>query len=694
MERPFAIPDWARRGALRWCWLGGRGLAYAKRGGARFETYTWLEDWFDHSFDSGTVARLREVGFNLVTIPFYSGFGLRVEAPWMAAAAAVVDRLHRHGLRVLAAIDTGGLCPETMAGEVAEWAEWVHRTADGRPMWAEPDSYWRWVPDVTHPGYRDYLCGVIDQAVGAGCDGIWLHELAPRCGHGADAVADWREFIDLYTDFYRRKCGYLDQAYLDPPPLEVPGDPLWLDWMDFWQRRFVTSLSILNGHLKTADPQRLTVASGPFQEHHLWERYRVHVDAVHVANRWRPAVEHGDVVSQAAIFLIADAAGLVAFGDGLSRDAGGQTDLPTGPEIELMLAEGMFFGGQSVSAAWAGLPEGNAAAAPLDEPYGAVQPWHCAFERHDRFEALKQFCDFAREVEALHQPKESAATIAILHSRDSLRFEREATVLNLRAAQLACLRRHLPADILVSDDLAELDRYDVLIVPEQPCLSQTALSRISAWVRAGGGLILVGEAGVRARRGRLRPPNWLASALGVGGSRWSLPNAEVVAAGNGRVLALPALGVEPFAYPSDAPDPSAGWDWLVDAVHDVSAWPVPVIVEGPDTLFCRAYWLSGGNLAVMLLNYQRGTPAEELLLVLNLDWPAGVPEAVMHFPGAAPGGVELRPTRFDTAVEIRVPRVDVYAVIEVRAQSLKQRRAAALAEPLPETEPAGGEPAV
>ena len=689
LDRSWPLPRWAARGRLRWCWLGGRGLTWYKRSGARVETFTWLEDWFAHCFQPQTIDRLANAGFNLVTIPAFGGFGRRTEAPWMEQLTGIVKRCQDAGLRTLAAVDLGGLCLETMPADGVPFEDWLHRTPDGQVVHPRPEQYWRGLPDLTCPGYRAWLGDLLVELLESGFDGLWLADTEPRYGYAQEAVEAWRVFLADYTDFYDRKCGYPTYAFLDPPAREVPGDPLWLDWIDFWQQRFVDAIADYNNRIKSYDDQRLTVISGAFQEAHPWEGYRGHVDGVHLQNPWSPGVESDEVVSQAAIYLISDAAELLAFGDGLRREGAGLCDLPAADNCELALAEGMFFGGQPASAGWAGYPEGIDAASPLNGAFERIEPWQCAFERGDRLEVVRRFNKFCERQVALHGSIRSAATIAILHSRDSLRFEREATILNLRAAQLACLRRHIPADVLVSDDLAKLEQYDVLIVPEQACLSQAALDRVAGWVKAGGGLILVGEAAVRARRGRLRPPEWLGRALGLGGSRWSLPNAEVVHAGAGRVLALPALGVEPFVYRLDTPDPSAGWEWLTDAIHDVSTWQLPVTLDGPETLFCRSYWLDNGDLAVMLLNYDVDHPADDVALSLNLDWPSGVPEVVLHRPGDEHDGVSLQPSRESDSVRVRLPRINIYAVAEVRAEPRQPRRIAAerLAEPAAAAEP-------
>ncbi|MCC7495625.1 MAG: hypothetical protein IT204_24960 [Fimbriimonadaceae bacterium] len=662
--------------------MGFAGAAFLKRAGARAETYTWLEEWLDHQASEGLLAKVAGAGFNLLTVPYWSGFGVAVEAPAMAAAAELASRARRHGMRCLAVCDLGGICLETVPRAHPEVLPWLLREPGGELLRAE--QYWRAQLDFTDPDCREWLGLVFEAALDDGFDGLWLHDAEPRRGYQPAATDAWREFITSYTDFYQRKCGYPPDADLAPPPLEAPGDPLWMDWDDFWHHRYASALADFNRRIKQHHRERLLVVSGGFQEHHRWERYRHLVDAVHTVNPWCPGIEHGEVVSQASQYLIADAAGVLNFGDGVRRRGHDLADLPAGRQVELGLAEALFYGGQPLSAPWALLPEGTGAATPLAATFGRLEPWHTALERPDRASTVQRLLRFAQETARLHASGESAATIAILHSRDSLRFDSYTTVLNLRAAQVACLRRHLPADVLNSDDLATLERYDVLVVPEQPCLSQAALGRICTWVRSGGGLVLVGEAAVRARRGRLRPPDTLAVMLGLAGDRWSLPNAEVVMAGAGRVLALPALGVEPYVYTPDSPDPSAGWEWLADAVHDVSAWPLPVTVWAPETLFCRAYRLEDGSLAVMLLNVAAEQPVEDAELVLHLDWPAGVAGATLLAPERPADGVALEVRGDGGEACLKLPRIEVYAVVEVRVVGGGLRRAGSAAEALPE----------
>ena len=664
-QRPYPIPTWAQRGRLRWTWVVAEGLTFFKRGGANVETYTWMDVWEAHCHEEATVARLAEAGFNCLTTHFFSGFGLIAEAPEIERARALARCCHDYGLRVLAYITLAALCPETFRHEVPQMDDWLARDPGGRPLWAGPRHYWRVRPSLAHPDYRAYLGRVIEAALAEGdFDGVWFEGCEPVISYCATYRRRWQEFIASHTDFYQRKCHYPDIKFLEPPPVCVPGDPLWMDWETFCQQLFIETLRELHGQVKAYGSDKLLVASGALQEHLPWEEYAAYLDAVYLPNPWAPGVRNQHISNQSALYLLADAAGLTAIGSGYRlREDTYFHDLPSVEEGLLHVAEGLFFGGQASSAHWAMLPQGADRVRPLDLVF-ECEPWSCAFERPDRFEMLQTFHAFCERTARLHHPYRSAATIAILHSRESLLFDRETTLLNLRAAQLACLKNHLPCDILPSRELSRLEEYDVLIVPEQPCVSKEAMAQVVEFVRAGGGLILFGQAAARARRGRFRPVGWLRQALGLGEEPAPLPNAQVVAVGAGRVLSLPVLAVEPAEYAPHDPDPSGQWDWLADAVRDISAQPVPVTLEGPPTLLCRPYYLADGTLVVHLLNYDVEHPVGNARLIVRFDVAADR-EAVCYRPEDENFGTPLDWLAAPGGFALPLPPIIVYAVVEL-----------------------------
>ena len=103
---------------------------------------------------------------------------------------------------------------------------------------------------------------------------------------------------------------------------------------------------------------------------------------------------------------------------------------------------------------------------------------------------------FARERESLTHGARRRADIAMLSSPEAIRGRGAAWTVDdapLRGAYHTVASDGLTADILYDADLPEhLQRYQTLVVPEQRFVSRAAGARIDAFVRNGGGLVVVG----------------------------------------------------------------------------------------------------------------------------------------------------------------------------------------------------------
>jgi hypothetical protein len=89
------------------------------------------------------------------------------------------------------------------------------------------------------------------------------------------------------------------------------------------------------------------------------------------------------------------------------------------------------------------------------------------------------------------------ADIAILNSETSHIARSRQPNINetpLRGAFVSLLEGGWTSHILLEEDLAsELGKYQTLVLPEQPVLDSETISRVREFVRAGGGLVVVGE---------------------------------------------------------------------------------------------------------------------------------------------------------------------------------------------------------
>jgi hypothetical protein len=90
-----------------------------------------------------------------------NGFSIPSEAGQRAILRDYIDECHRQGIRVMAYHSVANLFWEDMDEHVPESKAWVSL---GRVT--------RYMADLSHPGWRDYLKQHIDVAIDAGADGI------------------------------------------------------------------------------------------------------------------------------------------------------------------------------------------------------------------------------------------------------------------------------------------------------------------------------------------------------------------------------------------------------------------------------------------------------------------------------------------------------------------------------------------
>lgn len=111
---------------------------------------------------------------------------------------------------------------------------------------------------------------------------------------------------------------------------------------------------------------------------------------------------------------------------------------------------------------------------------------------------------FAREREPWCRGSESAAPVAVLHSASTHQtagnglYDPGPSLDRIRGAHQALQELHVPHDIRTADDLLrEIDRYRVILLPEQVWLPHELDDPLLAWVRRGGRLIATGRVSPR-----------------------------------------------------------------------------------------------------------------------------------------------------------------------------------------------------
>ena len=117
---------------------------------------------------------------------------------------------------------------------------------------------------------------------------------------------------------------------------------------------------------------------------------------------------------------------------------------------------------------------------------------------------IAEAATFARERAPWLKGTESAAYVAVLHSATTHRlagnglYDPGPSLDRVRGAHQALTELHHPHDIVSEESLLrDLDRYSVVVLPEQVALPDTLDEPLMEWVRRGGRLIASGRVATR-----------------------------------------------------------------------------------------------------------------------------------------------------------------------------------------------------
>jgi hypothetical protein len=191
-----------------------------------------------------------------------------------------------------------------------------------------------------------------------------------------------------------------------------------------------------------------------------------------------------------------------------------------------------------------------------------------------RHEVAGQAVEFARAREAVCRGSRSDAYVAVLHAAETHRragnglYDPGPSLDRIRGAHQALVELHHPHDVLTAQGLLwDLDRYRVVVLPEQTALPPEVDAPLTEWVRRGGRLIAAGLVSPRVIEdlptfaleevlgvrwtGRTGPEGFVS----VGGLpiRIAVPVQHVSLAGAEVVQPFLTSGIEGAALPAESP---------------------------------------------------------------------------------------------------------------------------------------------
>ncbi len=193
MAEPRERPEWLCADRVHYVELPEPPSVQRYIGGQRAD----VEETYDACISGDALARLKANGAELVSIRFFSGFGLEFEAAEQEHAREFVARAHDVGLRAAARISIGWCVPETLIQEEPDSQNWMQLTHDGKSVWGTQSFQCR--PCYNSEGWLRYVEKAAGLASDAGIDLILFdgagYSPTVRACHCPLCVASFRDFL-------------------------------------------------------------------------------------------------------------------------------------------------------------------------------------------------------------------------------------------------------------------------------------------------------------------------------------------------------------------------------------------------------------------------------------------------------------------------------------------------------------------
>ncbi|NOZ94528.1 MAG: hypothetical protein GXP47_07300 [Acidobacteria bacterium] len=395
-----------------------------------------------------------------------------------------------------------------------EHPDWAQVGIDGRravffgtlpdmPFWVCPTCEDVWVTPA-HPEYRSLILQQVRLMAATGLDGIWLDVPFLRSDFGDGWTDQWPDMGSAARSLFSAETGLV----LPPPPLAPAwNEPAWRGFIR-WRYRLIRGfLDDIRRAALSSDPElafivESSVGFGPEQTQTAaspFEVARVVHATAHEAGETRHAVQRSvwlHFLAKLAAWRHADAR--------QGQPSWLLTYVEAGrPETEELVRT-------------------HAAATVLSgfTPHVSGNEGMTGSPSPDLRKTLFSWVRLHRDV-VFPRGSRPLARTALLFSRDTLDFRVRGSWEHGDAADgfmgmaMLLLEGHVPYEVISDEDLGDLDRFSVLILPGVEAMSEAQAAHIAEWVRGGGRLLATGLTSAWDGDGAPRTDFALAGVFGV-----------------------------------------------------------------------------------------------------------------------------------------------------------------------------------
>lgn len=602
---------------------------------------------------------LCELGVTHVHIACTKGFGLEYEKPLIERAADFAHRAAERGIATSAYIQGFPVYYETFLIETPEAIDWLARRQNGDFIPWGGQTFRRWM-DPTRREFHEYQFRLVDyilqqfHPVRFGLD----NTIVPTF-YSDSARKSFRAYLQERYDesaalreFGLRSLEQVDLPRFDPiyfpaDAMRIVKDPILQEWAR-WQS-WVTAgfCRELRERIHAIAPEvQLSSASGcdGLRYNQLFARgvdFEDRIDALDVTHMeeagWRPGVIEPTAENRRTIVMDERQP------DAQDPEAAGALRVSTDSRFMKILGE---YGMQSHRGFWGEFDRASKLVAVAHNftfahnaaNLGTVGPLAADARMLDD---LRDVIDWSNHHLPLLAGRENRhAPVAVWRSTSTCGFIRHQPVWEACAVEQMLYEQHIPFTILLDGGLERfLENRSVLILPGTSCVSDAQIARLMEFVRAGGSLLLLGQAGTRDERTRVRQTYAFEKCFGgalptlerIGPPHWvptldfdRMPETLTASFGKGTVALVkhitPAteldLTRDPYMPERQvmAKDvrPPANEAQVMDVLNELYG-RTSLRLEAPRWVLCE-YWQRGNDLLVAMANLRKGRWARGIRL--------------------------------------------------------------------------------
>ncbi len=463
-------PEWLRRDGIVMAGSWEPLLFRVRRDGAEGYTPT-PEQRAAYECEQGPemIARLKSLGVNFVMIHCYKGGGLEAERQSMADAVAFSKRCRDAGLRVGCYTYSGAFIWELFFKEMPDAKDWVVLNPDGSPVTYGKAAY-RYFWNRNHPDAEKFYREIVRFAIeDIRTDLVHFDNYTVGPGHDANSIGRFRQFLrGKFSADLLKKNGVADVGAVVSPDRACTNF-IGRAWADFCCQSISDSFHSMTRHARQMRPDIL-----------------METNPAGVAPTVRWAVDHGRLLRGGEAFWDEAQHPGVVKGRLHTRIRTYKAGRGMGNSVlayiinPLEAAESMAFNLDCLGAVcwfeYGEIVEKPGVNRPMSEALG---PWISFYhKRHD----------LLREATVV-------ADVGVFRSFPSMQFGPRAQSKLVGEVEDALMADRRPFQIVFDQQIDELSRWPVLVMPGCVALSDVHVAKLREYVSGGGRLVVVGPLG-------------------------------------------------------------------------------------------------------------------------------------------------------------------------------------------------------